>query len=128
MLRIIKSFHERMHAVVRVGSSITDSFEVKNGLRQGCTLAPALLNIYLSVVVANWRAWCPQAGVDVRFKHGRKLVGDCTAKSRLNVMKVSESRFADDAAGYASTCEYNCYAASILAISNAAAYGGNTNR
>ena len=37
MLNIVKSFHEGMSAEVRVGTATTDSFEVKNGLRQGCT-------------------------------------------------------------------------------------------
>ena len=79
MLEIIRSFHEGMRAEVRVGLSSTESIEVMNGLRQGCTLAPTLFNIYYSAVVANWRKRCPYAGVTVRFKLGRKLVGDRTA-------------------------------------------------
>ena len=101
MLQIIKSFHDGMRADVRVGNTSSDSFEVTNGLRQGCTLAPTLFNIYYSVVVSNWRDRCPAAGVNVRFKHGRKLVGDRTAKSRLSLVKVTESQFADDTATYA---------------------------
>ena len=77
-----------------------DSFQVRNGLRQGCTLAPTLFNIYFSAVVKSWRDDCEEAGVDVLFKHGRKLVGDRTAKSRLSVTRVHESQFADDAALY----------------------------
>ena len=103
MLRIIKSFHEGMRAEVRVGTSTTDSIEVRNGLRQGCTLAPTLFNIYYSAVVENWRNRCPVAGVNVRYKHGRKLVGDRTAKSRLAEVRVKESQFADDTAAYATT-------------------------
>ncbi len=47
-----------------------------------------------------------EAGIDVLFRHGRKLVGNRTAKSRLNLVRVSESQFADDVALYASnrTC------------------------
>ena len=44
MLNVVKSFHEGMHAEVRVGLTVTDRFEVQNGLRQGCTLAPTLFN------------------------------------------------------------------------------------
>ena len=36
-----------------------------------------------------------------RFKHGRKLVGDRTAKSLLNLVKITESQFADDTVTYA---------------------------
>ena len=31
MLNVVKSFHEGMHAEVRVGSTVTDRFEVRNG-------------------------------------------------------------------------------------------------
>ena len=41
----------------------------------------------------------------MRFKHGRKLVGDRTAKSSLNVVKATESQFADDTATYATSHE-----------------------
>ena len=75
MLQIIRSFYEGMRAEVRVGVLSTDSIEVRNGFRQGCTPAPILFNIY-KAVVANWREQCPSAEANVRFKHGRKLVGD----------------------------------------------------
>lgn len=101
MLSVVKSLHQGMQAEVRVGSSLSESFEVRNGLRQGCTLAPTLFNIYFSAVVASWKYDCTEAGVDVLFHHGRKLVGDRTAKSRLSVVRVTESQFADDVALYA---------------------------
>ena len=87
MLSIIRSFHEGMHVEIRVGSTVTDSIKVQNGLRQGCTIAPTLFNIYLSAVVADWRNHCPH--VNLRFRHGRKLVGDHTAKSRLQNIRVT---------------------------------------
>ena len=37
------------------------------------------------------------------YKHGRKLVGDRTAKSRLQEVRVTESQFADDVAIYATS-------------------------
>ena len=84
MLSIVRSFHEGMHAEVKVGSTITESFEVRNGLRQGCTLAPTLFNIYFSAMVANWHSEYAGAGVSVLYKHGRKLVGDRTAQIERN--------------------------------------------
>ena len=74
MLGIIRSFHEGMHAEVKLGPTCTESFEVRNGLRQGCTMAPTLFNIYFSAMVANWRNECIEEGVSVLYKHGRKLV------------------------------------------------------
>ena len=92
-----------MQAVVRVGGQLTDNFQVNNILRQGCTLSPTLFNLFFSVVVAHWRHLCPDAGVQVKHKHGRKLVGDRTAKSRLQCTTVTESQFADDVALYATS-------------------------
>ena len=66
MLSVIKSLHEGMDAVVRIGDSITDPIAVTNGLRQGCTLAPMLFNLYFSAMVRCWRDRCPQAGVTVK--------------------------------------------------------------
>ena len=100
MLSIIRSFHEGMQAEVSVKDMTTDTIEVMNELRQGCTLAPTLFNIYYSAVVADWRNRCLAVGVDVRICHGRKLVGDRTAKSRLSKLRISESQFADDTAIY----------------------------
>ena len=94
MLKIVKSFHKGMHAEMRVGSQITENFEVQNGLRQ----APMLFNIYISTVVPHWRDRYEEVGVNVLYKHGRKLVGDRSVKSRLKEAKVTEAQFADDAA------------------------------
>ena len=105
MLSIIKSFHEGMSAVVKVGDGVTDGIEVTNGLRQGSTLAPTLFNLYFSAMVACWRTPCPQAGVSVRYRIGRKLVVDRTAKAKLKEVKITKSKFADDMALYATTRE-----------------------
>ena len=78
----------------RVGSTVSDRFEVRNGLRQGCTMPPTLFKIYFNVMVARWRDHSVGAGVTVLFKHGRRLVGDRTAKFRLERVKVTESQFA----------------------------------
>ena len=47
MSNIIRSFHEGMYAGVRVGSDVSGRFEVRNGLRQGCTMAPYSLTSIL---------------------------------------------------------------------------------
>ena len=103
MLSLIRSCHDGMTAVVRVGSGTTDIIDIRNGLRQGCTMAPVLFNLYFAAMVACWRCHCPEAGVTVRYKMGRKLVGDRTAKTRLEATVITESKFADDAALYAVT-------------------------
>ena len=100
LLSLVKSCHEGMRAEVRVGSTTTEELEVRSGLRQECTLAATLINIYISAVIANWQIESPEAGVAVLYQHGRKLVSDSTTKARLSEVKVTKTQFADDAALY----------------------------
>lgn len=50
MLRIIKSFHEGICAEVSVGHAVINSFEVRNDLRQGCTMILTLFNCCSTMV------------------------------------------------------------------------------
>lgn len=70
-----------------------------------CVRVPTLFDLFFSVVVSTWRDDCDEVGIDVLSHPGRKVVGDRTAKSRLNVAKVTESQCVDDLALYASTCD-----------------------
>ena len=54
ILGIIRSFHEGMYAGLQVGPDVPGQFEVRNGLTQGCTMAPTLFNIYFNAMVARW--------------------------------------------------------------------------
>ena len=54
MLSIIISFQDDMEAVFRVGDTITNRFEVRNDLRQDCTMAPTLFNLYFNAMVYVW--------------------------------------------------------------------------
>ena len=55
--------------------------------------------------MSTWRNDCDEFGTDVLSHPRWKVVGDQTAKSRLNVVKVTESQFADDLVLYASSHE-----------------------
>ena len=100
LLGLIQSLRDGMTACIRLPGAQTESFSVCNGLRQGCTLAPTLFNLYFSAVVATWRTASSVPGVDIRYRVGRKLVGDRTAKSRLSPACLTELQFADDAELY----------------------------
>ena len=54
VIKLVKSFHENMKARVRVDGELLEEIKVSNGLRQGCTLAPTLFNIYASIVAERW--------------------------------------------------------------------------
>ena len=53
LLAVIRSFHHEMSAVLRVSGTDVDPFSVTNGLRQGCTMAPVLFNIFMWAVVTK---------------------------------------------------------------------------
>ena len=72
-------------------NTVTDNFKVRNGLRQGFTMASVLFNVYFNGMVARWGSQSGEAGIPILYQHGRKLVGDRTAKSRLLKVLVTES-------------------------------------
>ena len=47
-IAIIRSFHEGMQASVSVEGGALILFQVSNGVKQGCVLAPTLLSIMFS--------------------------------------------------------------------------------
>ena len=115
MLNVVRSLHDGMLAEVTVDGRVAPEFEVRNGLRQGCVIAPTLFNLYFALVVEQWRTKCREFGVDVLYKCGGKLVGERTRKP-LNI-RVTELLFADDAVAIGTDREsMECAAAELERI------------
>ena len=51
LLKAVKSFYAGSKACVRVGNDMSEWFQVKVGLRQGCVMSPWLFNLYFDGVV-----------------------------------------------------------------------------
>ena len=97
LVTIIRSpLHDGIKAEVTVDGAITPEIEVTNGLRQGCTIAPTLFNLYFNLVMGQWRTRCHSFGTEVHYKCGGKLVGERTRRPLKTT--VTELQFADDAA------------------------------
>ena len=54
LVDIITSFHINMEVRIRVDGELLEETEVNNSLRQGCTVASTLFNLYASVVAEKW--------------------------------------------------------------------------
>ena len=50
------SLHDGMREEVTVDGQMTPEFDVCNGLRQGCVIAPTLFNLYFVLVMKQWRS------------------------------------------------------------------------
>ena len=88
LLSIIRSLHDGMKAEVTVDGNLTPDFEVCNGLRQGCVIAPSLFNLYFNLVISQ-RQKCADFGVDILYKCGGKLIRERTRKpDRLKISKL----------------------------------------
>ena len=85
MLAVICQFHDGMQACVRLGDGeCSDKFDVGQGLRQGCVLAPLLFNMFFTAVlrVAEKRFLANAAITDDMAQLQRKEKGEKKGTSR----------------------------------------------
>ena len=96
LVNIIRSLHDGMKTEVTMDGATTPEIEVTNGLRQGCTIAPTLFNLYFNFVIEHWRKRSQPFGVEVHYKCGGRLVGERTSRPLKTI--ATELQFVDDAA------------------------------
>ena len=99
MIHLLQSLHVGMKAEVIIGGRVALEIEVQNGLRQGCTIAPTLVNLYFNLMIKSWRQRCLIFGADVLYKCSGRLVGERTRRPST----LTAFLFADDAAAVSKT-------------------------
>jgi hypothetical protein len=67
MLKVIISFHEGMRASVGSNGETSDSFNVTNGTKQGCVMAPVLFALFFSVML-KYAFADVESGVKFQFR------------------------------------------------------------
>ena len=78
---------------------LLEEIAVENGLRQGCTMAPVLFNLYACLVVERWMARMNDkegVGTYIQCKFDHKLFRRSTRNAEE--CRLTECQFADDAA------------------------------
>ena len=77
MISLIKSFHQDMKARIHLDGKLMDPISVRNGLRQGCCMAPVLFDLFTCAVMERWLEKAQEAdgevGVRLLYKYDGKL-------------------------------------------------------
>ena len=88
MLAVIRQFHDGMQACVRLDcAGCSTKFDVGQGLRKGCVLAPLLFNMFVTVVLRGAeKRFLDDAAITgnmvqlQRKEEGEKMGTSCTGK------------------------------------------------
>ena len=75
LITVVRSFHDQMSAVVKYEGNLGEEIQVRNGLRQGCVLAPISFNIYINCVMREWREKVKDTGIRFKYDMTKSLVG-----------------------------------------------------
>ena len=98
-VELIAALHTGMKGIVNLRGELSEPFNVLNGVKQGCVLAPTLFSIFLSQVLDNAFPEC-YSGVRIQSRPGADLfnVNQFKSKSKTKPILVRELMFADDTA------------------------------
>jgi hypothetical protein len=99
IVKFIEAFHEGMEAQVVSNGSVSSSFPVTNGAKQGCALALTLFTILFSCIL-NDAFKDMQSGIQIQFRTsgGTFNLRRLQAKTMVSETIVRELLFADDCA------------------------------
>ena len=103
---LIASVHSGRKASVSLKGELSEPFDVLNGVKQGCVLAPTLFSLCFSKVVDCTFDGCDKA-VQIQARPGTNLFNFSKFKSssRTKSILVRELMFADDRAFVAHSIE-----------------------
>ena len=71
IVSLIRSFHDNMKVRVSASGALSEEFEVKVGVKQGCVMAPVLFKVYMQCVTHLQHREARNEGVDVRYRMER---------------------------------------------------------
>ena len=98
-ITIVRAFHDGMQVGVMDDGGASEPFEVSNGVKQGCVLAPTLFSIMFSAMLTEaFRDSDP--GIPIHYRTDGNLfkLSRLKAKSKVKKALVHDMLFADDCA------------------------------
>ena len=96
---LVVSFHSNMKGTVQFNGNLSEPFDIRSGVKQGCVLAPTLFGIFFALLLKH--AFGPaQEGIYLRTRSDGRLFNPARLKARTKVHKalIRDMLFADDAA------------------------------
>nr|XP_014349996.1 PREDICTED: uncharacterized protein LOC102357907 [Latimeria chalumnae] len=105
-VNIIKAFHEGMMACVVENRLFSENFQVTNGMKQGCVLAPVLFSILFAIMLRDAFQDMTK-GVMIQFQTDSNIfnLSRLRAKSKIVEQLIRDLLFADDCALLAHTLD-----------------------
>ncbi|WP_419617636.1 reverse transcriptase domain-containing protein, partial [Thiolapillus sp.] len=105
-LTILRQLHEGQQGQVKHNGSLSGSFPISNGVKQGCVLAPTLFSIFFSIMLREAKEDLPD-GIYIRFRTDGSLFNlrRLLACTKTIEELITELLFADDRALLAHTEE-----------------------
>ena len=95
---LLRNLYAGQEATVRTGHGMTDCFQIRKGVRQGCVLSPCLFNLYAEYIMRNSRLDETQAGIkiagrninNIRYAYDTTLMVESEEELKSLLMKVKE--------------------------------------
>ena len=95
---LLRSLCVGQEATVRTEHGITDWFQIRKGVRQGCILSPCLFKLYAEYIMRNAGLNKTQAGIKIagrninnlRYADGTTLMAENEEELKSLLMKVKE--------------------------------------
>lgn len=100
IIALVRSFHDGQQARVVQHDRVSESFEIKSGLRQGCVMAPTLFLLFMEAITRRMKKTLKQSdGFQIRTRKDRDFfnVQRFKAASKCQVLSISHLLYADDA-------------------------------
>ena len=96
---IIRLFHNGMVGLVLAGRDASAPCEILNGVKQGCVLAPALLNLFFTCVL-NHALKDLDRGIYIKYRLNGSLFDLCWLRAKAKTVErlITKALFADDCA------------------------------